>query len=92
MITSEKNQEDEEDECLDCDNIKCKCDQIMTNLSKSIDLADQTGHLELYNILLTIFITLQHLDNHVPDIIKIEKLCQQVYKELNPKEMGFTLN
>ena len=96
MTTPEKvNKPQEKTEncvCSECDNADCKCHQIMVNLSENIDLSNQIGHDILHNIFLTIFVTLQHLSDHEEDLIKIANACQEVYKDLNPKEMGYTLN
>lgn len=96
MTTPEKvNKTPEKPEkcvCSECDNADCKCHQIMANLSDNIDLSNQIGHDALHNIFLTIFVTLQNLSAHEDDLIKITNACQEVYKDLNPKEMGHTLN
>jgi len=78
--------------CAKCNNTGCKCIQIMEKMSECIDLADQICHIELYNILLTIYVVLQHLDSHGNELKKIMDTCQEVFKELNPKEMGQILN
>ena len=85
-------QETDEHNCSTCDNAACKCNKIMINLAESLDLAEQNGHSELFNILLTLLVTLKHLENHEEDLLKIMQVCQDVYKDLNPKEMGHTLN
>lgn len=74
-----------------CD-IDCKCHQIMANLSDNIDLSDQIGYDALYDIFLTIFVVLQNLSTHEDGLIKIANTCQEVYEDLNPKEMGRILN
>jgi len=79
--------------CNTCNDIDCKCTQIMTNLSECIELASQIGHNQLFNIFLTIYILLQqNPEIRDPNILKIIEVCQDVYKELNPKEMGQRLN
>jgi hypothetical protein len=79
-------------ECIKCDNSECKCNQIMSNLANILELTEQIGHTELYNISLTILTTLQHLSDHEEDLSKIEFVCQEIYKNMNPKEMGHTIN
>lgn len=86
------NQENEDCDCSNCDNNDCKCDQIMENIIKNIELTSQIGHDELHNIFLTMFTVLKHLEDHQEELTKIEIVCQEVYKNLNPKEMGRTLN
>lgn len=78
--------------CFECNNIGCKSHQIINNLSANIDLSDQIHHNVLYNIFLTIFTILQNFDNHEEDLIKIANVCHTVYKDMNPKEMGCTIN
>jgi len=89
---ADESQEKEDCECSNCDDIDCKCNQIMINLTKNIDLTSQIGHDELHNIFLTIFTVLKYLENNTEELAKIESVCQEVYKNLNPKEMGRTLN
>jgi hypothetical protein len=86
------SQSEEDHDCSECDNVECKCIQIMKNLSYAADLAEQNGHNELYNILLTILTTLQNLENHEDNLLKILETCQEVYKSVSPKEMGCTIN
>jgi hypothetical protein len=90
--SSKVQQEDEDHDCSKCNDTKCKCIQIMKNLSIAIDLAEQNGHTELYDILLTLMTVLQNLENHEDDLLKILETCQEVYKSVNPKEMGCTIN
>lgn len=85
------DQEQNNCECKNCDDIDCKCFQIMDNLSETMDLAEQIGHSELYNIMLTIQMILKHIDTNNNDLSKLNNMCYEIYKELNPKEMG-TLN
>jgi hypothetical protein len=94
MVTKnqENAHENETCECSKCDNDDCKCHQIMVKLSEIIDLTNQIGHTELYNTLLTIFCLLQNYEDHKEDLLKINNICQEVYKDLNPKEMGHTIN
>ncbi len=88
----DKSQEDENCECSECNDINCKCNQIMENLIKNIELTGQIEHESLHNIFLTIFTVLKYLENNTDELEKIEIVCQEVYKNLNPKEMGRTLN
>jgi hypothetical protein len=93
MTASEqKDNEQKVPNCSECDNVNCKCDQIMANVSNNIELSYQIGHHTLYNIFLTIFMLLQYLNNHESDLVKIEKICQKIYSDLNPKETGHTIN
>lgn len=91
-MNQNQQQEEEEHDCSRCDNAECKCNLIMENISKTIDLSDQIGHEELHNIMITIITVLRHLRDHEDDLLKIMKVCQEVYKDLSPKEMGHTLN
>jgi len=90
--SKEESTEDCKDICVKCDDILCKAQQIMNNLRESINLADQIGHQSLFNILLTLCVSLQHMESHEILLLKIEKVCQDVYGEFNPKEMGRIIN
>ena len=57
-----------------------------------MELTNQIGHDELHNIFLTMFTVLKHLNDHTEELTKIEIVCQEVYKSINPKEMGCTIN
>lgn len=83
---NEQNIEESED-CKNCDNVGCKCNQIMDHLAKCIELSDQIGHTEVYNILLTVFVVLQNLSSHEHELEQIMNICQKVFTELSPKEM-----
>lgn len=92
--TSDTNIKNNNDiECKDCDNNDCKSTQIMMDLSEAVELANQIGHNQLYNIFLTLYILLQQ-DPILREqgVLTIMKTCQEVYKNLNPKEMGMRLN
>ena len=80
------------DKCTECNDILCKAQRIMDNLRESTNLADQIGHQSLFNILLTLCVSLQHLSSHEILLLKIEKVCRDVYSEFNPKEMGIIIN
>ncbi len=79
-------------DCRECDNVICKCKQVMTKLSECVELTDQLKHAELYNILLTITDVLANLEDPKESVQKILKTCEQVYRDVHPKEMGRTLN
>lgn len=78
--------------CKKCDNIDCKCGLIMESLQNCIELSEQIGHNELYNILLTIFAILENMPTHGDELFKIMETCQSSFEQLRPKEMGKMLN
>jgi len=85
-------QQEEDHDCSKCNNAECKCHQIMNNLLQTVELSEQIGHQELYNIVLTVSLVLNNLGDHEEDLVKIMKVCQEIYKDLNPKETGHTIN
>lgn len=84
--------EEEECDCSKCNDAHCKAQQVMDHLADIVDLTEQIGPPQLYNIALTLGGILCNLEAHEEHLTKLEKLCQVVYSELNPKEMGRTLN
>jgi len=85
-------EENDDCDCSKCNDTHCKAQQVMDHLADIVDLTEQIGPPQLYNIILTLGGILSNLEAHGEYLTKIEKLCQVVYSELNPKEMGRTLN
>jgi len=82
----------EEHDCSECDNAQCKCEKIMMHLGVATELASQIHHHELFNILLTIVVSLKHLSEDEKSLDKILQAAKETYSDLHPKEMGVTLN
>ena len=89
----EKEEQDEEEHnCTTCGDKACKAGMILSNLMDSIEFAEQIGHHELYNILLTLHCVLKNLHLTQEGLVKLEKVCQEIYADLNPKEVKKLLN
>jgi len=91
QLTSEDDEEVLHN-CENCDNIECKHQLILAKINDTAELASQIGHADLFNIMITILCALQHLYDDHTCLDKIVKACQEVYTELNPKEMKKSLN
>lgn len=84
--------DEEEHDCKNCDDVHCKAQQVMDHLTGIVELTEQIGPTQLYNISLTLGSVMANLEANMHHLTKIEKLCQQVYGDLHPKEMGRTIN
>ncbi len=92
ILAKEVDIKSEEHNCKECDNIQCKCDLILFKLTEVLDLSNQIGHTELYNIIITIIYALQNLHDDHESLNLLLDASKQTYTNIRPKEMGKMLN
>lgn len=66
---------------------KEKCFKILDNLMENINLTNELGDQILHNIFLTIYMLLRNSEDYNKELIDVEQLCAEKYKNYFPTEM-----
>lgn len=66
---------------------KEKCFKVLDNLEENIKLTNELEDQLLHNIFLTIYVLLRNSENYNDELIDIEQLCAEKYKNYFPSEL-----
>jgi len=84
-MTTEEGISTELIECRQCNNMPCKCRLLIQKFEDILELTNQLEFTEMFDIIMTLSLLINHLKIDNNCLYKIHKLCKETYVAINPK-------